>query len=738
MHAADCHTSVEQLVEVVLRGPETASHEKLQALANRVLDFAPRDTRVVVLGGGTGLSTVVGGNSAMPDWAEDPFVGLKRQFAQLDVIVCTTDDGGSTGRLLKRLPMIAVGDLRKSCVSLVREQNLRDTYSLDSEGLRRVAACIQQVHNYRFPERDPNWEVLEDPLLAAAPELRAGCPEALASWFRALGRLVCPAGAGPTIDPTEHCLGNLLLTAALFKAAGGRTDRAPTQSELETSLDEVARHIGMTPGQLHAATATPGQLRFRYANGVEVYGQHKAGQARRGFPVQRVIAEFAGEPVVSQGLCRLIREADLIIYAPGSVYSSIIPVLQLEPIVEAVRSNRKALKVLGANFWIQRGETDISLHHQERGFLVSELIEAYDQNVPGGVRDLFQVVLCATLEHVPGHVLRNYALEGKRAIHLDRRRVEAMGLEPVEAALFSRRHLELSGVIHHDSGNFALAVRALWYAHRHPEALDGAGFQSRTGIPEVSSRKGPRGRSRRRGPLLCDYLESMRVALEPKTFRPESLRSVLLELAWENRDIQPAHLGHFDGARVVADRDWGRSTEWDNVLGYFDPQERVLKIHEQLLSNPEKLRESLLIALGESLLGRYIWQRHWSEGRLDRTRAGRCYEIHLRPPEQRECFLDDEQLRTYLRLARMIQDPEHPHIYRLSINGEEGFLPSGLLFGLLFAWYLNSAYGGAMEYDMSLLRWPAESLMPHHAQERARKQALVRFFCEDVFGHRPE
>ena len=37
--------------------------------------------------------------------------------------------------------------------------------------------------------------------------------------------------------------------------------------------------------------------------------------------------------------------ADLIVLAPGSLYTSIIPILQLDPIVEAIRSNTRALKI---------------------------------------------------------------------------------------------------------------------------------------------------------------------------------------------------------------------------------------------------------------------------------------------------------------------------------------------------------------------------------------------------------
>jgi len=89
------------------------------------------------------------------------------------------------------------------------------------------------------------------------------------------------------------------------------------------------------------------------ANGVEVYGQHKSARARRGSPVERVEAEFIRKPSVPSAVLQAIREADLIVYAPGSLYTSIIPLLQIPPLTAAVRSNRRAVKILAANFWIQ-------------------------------------------------------------------------------------------------------------------------------------------------------------------------------------------------------------------------------------------------------------------------------------------------------------------------------------------------------------------------------------------------
>ena len=707
------------------------SARDLQDLARRVTGLDVSKTRVVILGGGTGLSTVVGGNSQMTDWPDHPFGGLKQFFPRLDVVVCTTDDGGSTGLLVQQLPMIGIGDLRKSCLSLISAGRLQKAYGLSEVEIRDVVCVIQRIFNHRFTGAPEDKLVLRDPLRAAPPAWRACCPPRLAAALRGLGGYVSKRGAGPIIAPAGHCLGNLLLTAAVFQAARGNARRAPDWAALRRGLDAVGALIGVAPGRLHAATSTPGQLKFCYANGVEVYGQSKSASAQRGCPVERLETEFVGPTRVSPAILRAICQADLIIFAPGSLYTSMIPILQVRPIARAIRANRRALKILAANFWMQEGETDISPGNQGRGFLVSELIEAYDRNVPGGVGGLFQVIFTANLEHIPGNILRNYALEGKRPIHLDRARVEAMGFQPIEATLFSPEHLKSSCVIHHDAGKFALSVRALVGARRFVK-----GFPAGLLNAGTAGRRRGSVRVERHGPLLCDHFSAIERALARKQFHPASLKQVMADLAWDNRDIAPRHLGFFDGVKVIGAASWHRSTEWDNVLGYFDPADRCLKIHEHLMTRPQRLREDLLIALGESLLGRYIESRCWIEGPAAGLRDARCYEIRLRPVRARDCLLNDGQLRTYLRLARLVQDRRDPRVFWITLNNNEGFLPPGLLFGLLYAWYLNNAYGGIMEYEMSLLQWPPHSLIPHQAKERVRKQALVAFFRNEVFGHR--
>jgi len=728
-------TAIEHLVEYLMTGSLAPNAPPVtEEIAAQVLYSDLKSTRVVVLGGGTGLSTVVGGNSQMSDWPDHPHAGMKQEFPRLNSIVCTTDDGGSTGRLLKSLPIIGIGDLRKLLISSILHENLRRIYGTSEQETRQLIRCIHNLFNHRFPEDATGFEMLRNPLRAVSPNLRSTCPEPLAEAFRRLGACIAPGGPGPTIPPAGHALGNLMLTASIFRAANHRTDRPPGLREIQAGIDAVAGLIGAPAGTIHAATAAPGQLKFCYANGVEVYGQSKSAQARRNSPVERIVAEFCREPAVSAAVRGVIENADLIIYAPGSLYTSTLPILQLEPIVSSIRSNRKALKVLGANSWVQEGETDISFKNEGRGFLVSELIEAYERNIPRGIDGMFDVVLSANLEHIPGNILRNYALEGKSPIHLDRAHVEAMGVQPVEATLFSPEFQEQTRAIHHDARRFALAVRTLLYADRHLQNT--RGYVIRHSAARKIRRQGPQPAGRRpalaprRIPLLCDYRHSIRRALDKKEFQPAALKNYLIDLAWENRDILPAHLEFFRGVRVIPARNWGRSTEWDNVLGYYDPEDRYLKLHTGLLSNPSRLREDLLVALGESLLGRYIEKRRWVE-----QYGARCYEITLRPPGERECFLTDSQIRTYLRLARMIPDAAQDRVYRIMINNDGGFLPPGLLFGLVYSWYLCGS-GFTMEYEMTLLRWPLKGLIPLHARDRVRKEALVAFFRTEIFGHR--
>lgn len=75
--------------------------------------------RIVVIGGGTGLSTLLR--------------GLKEYTSNITAVVTTTDDGGSSGRLQREYKMLPPGDIRNCLVALA-----------DAEPL------MQELFQYRF------------------------------------------------------------------------------------------------------------------------------------------------------------------------------------------------------------------------------------------------------------------------------------------------------------------------------------------------------------------------------------------------------------------------------------------------------------------------------------------------------------------------------------------------------------------------------------------------------------
>ncbi|HWQ75978.1 MAG TPA: gluconeogenesis factor YvcK family protein [Syntrophomonas sp.] len=70
------------------------------------------DPKIVVVGGGTGLSVLL--------------KGLKRYTDQLTAIVTVSDDGGSSGRLRAEMGILPPGDIRNCLVALAETETLMD------------------------------------------------------------------------------------------------------------------------------------------------------------------------------------------------------------------------------------------------------------------------------------------------------------------------------------------------------------------------------------------------------------------------------------------------------------------------------------------------------------------------------------------------------------------------------------------------------------------------------------
>jgi uncharacterized cofD-like protein len=86
-----------------------------------------RELRVVAIGGGTGLSTLLKGLKKYVVSAGDSRLSSASDFARISelcAVVTVTDDGGSSGRLRKEFNMLPPGDVRNCIVALSEDEAL--------------------------------------------------------------------------------------------------------------------------------------------------------------------------------------------------------------------------------------------------------------------------------------------------------------------------------------------------------------------------------------------------------------------------------------------------------------------------------------------------------------------------------------------------------------------------------------------------------------------------------------
>jgi uncharacterized cofD-like protein len=110
-----------------LNPPHSALDEESRALSADApfSESAPaiRPLRVVAIGGGTGLSTLLRGLRRHVI-APGETTAAPAQISDLAAVVTVTDDGGSSGRLREGFNMLPPGDLRNCMVALSEEEDL--------------------------------------------------------------------------------------------------------------------------------------------------------------------------------------------------------------------------------------------------------------------------------------------------------------------------------------------------------------------------------------------------------------------------------------------------------------------------------------------------------------------------------------------------------------------------------------------------------------------------------------
>jgi len=176
------------------------------------------------------------------------------------------------------------------------------------------------------------------------------------------GRLFAHRYAGHG-DLAGHSLGNLLLIAL-----------AEQEGCYVRAVASAGKLLGVR-GRVLPASAGPLRLEGETIDGERISGESRIGAAPAA--IWRVWLE-PGDAEPAEGVLDAIRSADLVVLGPGSLFTSLLPVLLVRGVAEAVRAGA-GTKVLVGNLMTQPGETV--------GMSMADHLDALDRHVGGALVD---------------------------------------------------------------------------------------------------------------------------------------------------------------------------------------------------------------------------------------------------------------------------------------------------------------------------------------------------------------
>ena len=228
-----------------------------------------------------------------------------------------------------------------------------------------------------------------------------------------------------------HSFGNLFLTALC--AITGNMVKAVKESSNVLNIR----------GVVLPATLDDMKLGAEFEDGTIVKGESNIPEARK------QIKKLFTEPAHCQALPEVIDAilgADLIILGPGSLYTSVIPNLLVDGIVEAIMQS-KAKKIYVCNIMTQPGETD--------AYSVASHVNALLNHAKG------QKIIDAVLVNnsLPANISEGYAKTGSIPVRLDMENLIPSGVTVVSQKLIEENK---QGLVRHSSNRVARAVY-YWY-----------------------------------------------------------------------------------------------------------------------------------------------------------------------------------------------------------------------------------------------------------------------------------
>ena len=228
------------------------------------------------------------------------------------------------------------------------------------------------------------------------------CMEALANVEPVMEKLLTYRFTEGTLS--GQSMGNLLI-AALNGITGSFEDAVSQMS-----------HVLAITGRVLPVTGADVQLEAVFENGTRVVGESKIFSFKK---EQDCRIDHVGlipqRPKAIPAALEAIRQADMILLGPGSLYTSIIPNLLVEGVVDEI-CRSQALKIYICNIMTQDGETE--------GYTAADHVEALLEHGGEGMIDL----CLANSQQIPHELQERYRMEDAAPLELDQERFDALGL----------------------------------------------------------------------------------------------------------------------------------------------------------------------------------------------------------------------------------------------------------------------------------------------------------------------
>ena len=228
-----------------------------------------------------------------------------------------------------------------------------------------------------------------------------------------------------------HSFGNLFLTALC--SITGNMVRAVQESSKVLSIR----------GRVLPSTLDDMKLAAELADGTIVRGESSIPET--GKRIKRLFTEPANCKALPDVL-QAIKEADLIILGPGSLYTSVIPNLLIKEISQAI-SKSQAKKIYVCNIMTQPGETT--------GYSASEHIKAILDHA--GYPNMIESVLVNN--SLPDDLSPDYAAANSYPVVVDIDNIKAMNINVVATRLYEENEEKY---VRHSPSRLARAI-SYWY-----------------------------------------------------------------------------------------------------------------------------------------------------------------------------------------------------------------------------------------------------------------------------------